>query len=299
MTRRLFPFLILAILSLGTVGCGFNNESTPAGYMGYVTRGAVFGKDSYYGVQQGPTSTGLGWLLHVKNISITPYTYTEPMEILAKDNLKIKFQMHIVWRVKSTEPGVKRFVEKYSMFAGQGDDVAATEKVVKSAYDDFLKEPMRTAARKEIRSRDALLVKEQIDVIGSDIEKAVRSWVEKDKAPFEVMSIVVGDISYPDQVANAVAEKMAATQLLEKQTTMISIEQKKKEMRVIEAGGIAEAMKIINERLTPVYLQHEAIEAQKMMVGSPNHTTIYIPSGANGVPLTGIVEGASHATSGK
>ena len=33
--------------------------------------------------------------------------------------------------------------------------------------------------------------------------------------------------------------------------------------------------------------QHEAIEAQKLMVNSPNHTVVYIPSGPMGVPLTG------------
>jgi hypothetical protein len=44
-------------------------------------------------------------------------------------------------------------------------------------------------------------------------------------------------------------------------------------------------MQIINERLTMQYIQHEAIEAQKAMVGSPNHTTIYVPVGPLGVPI--------------
>jgi hypothetical protein len=36
-----------------------------------------------------------------------------------------------------------------------------------------------------------------------------------------------------------------------------------------------------------MYIQHEAIEAQKAMVGSPNHTVVYIPVGPMGVPITG------------
>jgi hypothetical protein len=36
-----------------------------------------------------------------------------------------------------------------------------------------------------------------------------------------------------------------------------------------------------------LYIQHEAVEAQKLMVNPPNHTTVYIPAGAMGVPLTG------------
>jgi hypothetical protein len=37
---------------------GSSNPYTPAGYVGYLTRGAVFGKSSFYGVQRGPTSAG-------------------------------------------------------------------------------------------------------------------------------------------------------------------------------------------------------------------------------------------------
>jgi len=60
-------------------------------------------------------------------------------------------------------------------------------------------------------------------------------------------------------------------------------------MKIIEAEGIAAAQKIINETLTPQYLQHEAIQAQIQMANSPNHTTVYIPSGANGIPLVKTV----------
>ena len=47
------------------------------------------------------------------------------------------------------------------------------------------------------------------------------------------------------------------------------------------------AMEIIRGQLSGMYIQHEAIEAQKAMVGSPNHTVVYIPVGAMGVPVTG------------
>ena len=57
------------------------------------------------------------------------------------------------------------------------------------------------------------------------------------------------------------------------------------EIRIEEAKGIAEAQKIINETLTSNYLQHEAIQAQRQMSNSPNHTTVYIPVGTNGMPL--------------
>jgi hypothetical protein len=66
---------------------------------------------------------------------------------------------------------------------------------------------------------------------------------------------------------------------------LVQVEQQKAAVRVAEAKGIADAQQIINTSLTPLYLQHEAIQAQLKMAGSPNHTQVYIPSGPNGIPL--------------
>ncbi|MDE1160759.1 MAG: hypothetical protein PW792_02305 [Acidobacteriaceae bacterium] len=71
---------------------------------------------------------------------------------------------------------------------------------------------------------------------------------------------------------------------------LVQVEKQKAEIRVVEAQGISEAQRIINTTLTDRYLQHEAIGAQEKMANSPNHTTIYIPSGQNGIPLVRTVD---------
>ena len=83
---------------------------------------------------------------------------------------------------------------------------------------------------------------------------------------------------------------MATTQVLERKQTEIDIEEKERQKRVIQARGIAESMEIIRHQLTDLYIQHEAIEAQKSMVNSPNNTVVYIPVGNMGVPLVGTLE---------
>ncbi len=77
---------------------------------------------------------------------------------------------------------------------------------------------------------------------------------------------------------------------IKQQEQLIQVEQQKAEIRVVEAQGIAKAQAIINASLTDKYLQHEAIAAQAAMVNSPNHTTVYIPSGQNGIPLVKTTE---------
>ena len=103
--------------------------------------------------------------------------------------------------------------------------------------------------------------------------------------PFVLVKLVVGNIDYPKVVAKAVEQKLAAQQLLEEKATQKEIAKRDAEIKIEEAKGIAEAQKIINATLTQNYLQHEAIQAQLKMADSPNHTTVYIPSGANGIPL--------------
>jgi hypothetical protein len=81
---------------------------------------------------------------------------------------------------------------------------------------------------------------------------------------------------------------------------LVQVEKQKAEIRIVDAEGIARSQQIINATLTDRYLQHEAIQAQAQMANSPNHTTIYIPSGNNGIPLVKTVdEPAADAGKGK
>lgn len=56
--------------------------------------------------------------------------------------------------------------------------------------------------------------------------------------------------------------------------------------RIVEAQGLAEAQRIIHSTLTPLYVQHEAIQAQERIATSGrNNTVIYVPAGTNGTPV--------------
>jgi hypothetical protein len=283
-TRVGLATLLAGVLVVATLVwfMGSRNPITPAGYVGYLTQGAVFGKARFYGLQKGPTSSGRNWLLHVVNVSVTPYTYTEDFtgnnSVLSRDNLRISFRVHIVWRVRESQ--AREFVERYSTLYGGGE---GSDKIVEVAYTNFLREPLRTYARDAIQRLNGLEIKEQITPVGQAIYDRVLALTQS--TPFEVASVVVGNVQYPEEVAGAVAQKLAATQVLERTQIEIDIAQAQARKRVVEAEGIAQSMLIINERLTGNYLQHEAIEAQKAMVGSPNHTTIYIPVGPMGVPI--------------
>jgi len=203
--------------------------------------------------------------------------------VLSRDNLKISFAVHTVWRVD--EARVPLFMERFSTTVSNGDTEKSPDAIVKVAYGHFVREPLRTFARDEVQRRNGLKVKDDLITIGDAVLRRIQQYAQA--SPFVISSVVVGNVQYPSEVADAVARKLAATQELERKDTEIEIERKDRTKREVQAAGIASAMQIIRGQLSAMYIQHEAIEAQKLMVNSPNHTTVYIPVGPMGVPLTG------------
>jgi regulator of protease activity HflC (stomatin/prohibitin superfamily) len=216
---------------------------------------------------------------------VTPFTYTEDFTgegaVLTKDKLTVAFRAHTIFRVRPDR--VKEFMEQFTTLNDSKDQV-------QFAFANFVKEPLRTEIRVAVASYDAFALNENIGKINQEIT----AWAQartKD-TPFDVLNVVVGNMQFPPVVTQAVTAKLAAAQELETRSTQVAIARKDAEKRIVEAEGIAKATQIIQQRLTPLYIQHEAIEAQKLMVTSPNHTTIYIPVGPMGVPIVNTVGAA-------
>lgn len=260
--------LLIPIALCLTLTTGCSNPSTPAGHEGYVKEDPrVWGKGGFKGALKGPANFGVSlWRNQVENVDFRPQTYAESFKILAKDELNISFRFQTIIKVK---PGtIKTVVEE---FAGS------------KFYPRYIKEPLRAMVRKNVQTLESRQVKEKRPDIAEAVMAELRVYLKD--TPFIPVSGVVGNIDYPKVVTEAVEKKLAAKQLLDEKETQREIAKKDAEIRIEEARGIAEAQRIINSTLTRNYLQHEAINAQLKMASSPNHTTVYIPSGENGIPI--------------
>ena len=261
--------ILLITLALTIIGCA--NQETPAGSEGYVTRGAMIGETTFYGIQKGPTSTGLGWMLEIDNVDMRWTTTDEEFNIQSADNIDLTFKAHITWRPTPGE--IKKIVEVYGG---------------KECYVRFLQQPFRNAVYDAVSKAKALEAKDDREKIALFINTRMKEVV--DNKPFEVQRVVIGAIDFPKELADAQNRKIATETQLQAKQFEIDIATKDAQKRIEEAKGIAQAQTIINASLTPLYLQHEAIKAQEAMANSPNHTTVYIPSGSSGIPLIKIAE---------
>jgi len=269
--RRISIIIVVAAAFLATVPAvviGCTNPHVPAGHEGYVFEDPrVFGEGGFRGAVRGPGNYGISaWRNRVVNVDTRPATYTEDFRILVKDDLNVSFSVHAV--MKASQGQVQSVVEDFGGLHW---------------YERFVREPFRTIVRQSVQEYSSRELKAERDEIAGAIESAVGEYLET--APFELVRLAVGNIDYPAVVSQAVEKRLAAKQFLEEKATQREIAQRDAEIRIEEAKGIAEAQKIINATLTPNYLQHEAIQAQRSMANAPNHTTVYIPVGPNGLPL--------------
>lgn len=173
-----FVFLIL-LTAIGLMSC--TNPHTPAGHEGYVFEDPrIFGKGGFRGVIKGPGNYGVSlWRNRVMNIDMRPTTYNEDLKILAKDDLNITLHFHAVLSVQ--EDTVKEVVQKYG---------------AENWYMRFIKEPFRKFIRNAVQHYTSREIKANRDVIADEVREELKKHVEK--TPFKLISLVVGNIDYPN-----------------------------------------------------------------------------------------------------
>lgn len=270
---RILLFKLLAGLATLAFSLTYTNPYIPPGHEGYVyERPRVLGAGGFKGTVEGPGNFGVSvWRNEAVSIDLSPQTYTEEFTVLTRDDLNLIFRFHAV--ISIGKGRVREVVE----------DLGGLD-----WYNRFIREPFRSYIRDAVQKHRSTDIKAMMESVAADIRANLAAHVEK--TPFTLVSLVVGDINYPEVVARAVEEKLSAQQVLEAKETQMQIAIKDAEIELVQARGKAEAQQIIAATLTPAYLQHEAIESQAKFAQSPNHTTIYIPVGNNGIPLVRPVE---------
>ena len=105
----------------------------------------------------------------------------------------------------------------------------------------------------------------------------------------ELERVQLRNVTPPKKVREAIEAKIAAEQETQRMEFVLQKAKKEAEVRIVEAKGIAEAQRIINQTLTKNYLQHEAIQAYTKLAGSPNTTFVIMPTSPQGAGLPLII----------
>lgn len=256
-----------------------NNPSVAAGNVGYVTHNPWLGfwmRGGYVTTMQGPGNFGWSFMhLRVMQISVMPTNFDEQFELLDRDQLKIAFQVHFTLRADAKR--IREVVEEYNGNAW---------------YDQVVQKPLQSIVRDAVGNVDSSqFISNQKHIEATILEQARQFLVGK---PFYVDKVSIGNLKYPEAVTAAAAARQAAQQTLAQRELEIQTAEKNALIRAAEADGIRKAQEIINATLTPIYVQHEFIQAMRDIASKPGNTVIYVPLGTNGLPM--ITDPSNHVT---
>lgn len=263
--RNAITIASLAAL-LGGVGACTNPE-VPAGHEGYIYyKPLIFSKMEYRESLRGPASTGVSWRLYSVIVDMRARSFNEHFELLTKDNLKVSFEVNT--RIQPKDGQVKAIVEDWG-----GEHW----------YDWNVKEPLRTIVRETVTEYKATEI--QLDT--PDVKARIEAKVSEKYAgsPFMILSVDIGDIQFPELVADAIQKKIAKNEDLKRQEFVLEKAKKEAAITVLGALRVAEQQRIISSTLDPLYVQRKAVEVYRELGKSQNKTVFVLPNSSEGTGM--------------
>ena len=260
--------LLLAVFGVITASV----RQVDAGFVGVKI---LFGK-----VQQQTISSGLNFinpLMSVTFIDIRTQNYTmsgvqdegmkagdDAIKVLTADGLEVTIDLSVLYRVNPAE----------------------TPKLITDIginYEDKIVRPItRTRIRDNSVYYDAVsLYSTKRDEFQSRIFKTIEQDFKQRGLILE--NLLVRNITLPASVKSTIEQKINAEQEAQKMQFVLQKEKQEAERKRVEAQGISDYQRIINQSLSDKQLQYEQIQAMKELAKSANSKIIVMPS--KGTPL--------------
>jgi len=153
----------------------------------------------------------------------------------------------------------------------------------KQTGPDYTDKIVRPIARTKIRDNavyyDAVsLYSSKRDEFQARIYKGIEDEFKKRGLMLE--NLLIRNITLPTSVKNAIESKINAEQEAQKMQFVLQKEHQEAERKKVEAQGIADYQRIVNENLTDKQLQYEQIKAMKELAGSTNSKIIVMGKGS-------------------
>ncbi len=192
----------------------------------------------------------------------------DAIRVLSADGLEVSIDLTVLYRiVPETAPKLYKEI---------GPD-----------YKDRIVRPIsRTKIRDNAVYYDAVaLYSTKRDEFQTRIYKAIEDEFKKRGLLLE--NLLVRNITLPTSVKNAIESKINAEQEAQKMQFVLQKERQEAERKRVEAQGIADYQRIINESLTDKQLQYEQIKVMKDLAASSNAKMIIMGKGNTPIILNG------------
>lgn len=152
------------------------------------------------------------------------------------------------------------------------------QEILENIGPDYERSLVLTAFRSaaaDVASRHA--AKDMHSGARSAIESEIATQLNDNIGPrgFDVEAVLLKSIRLPDTLARAVQAKLAAEQQAQQMTFVLESERREADRRRVEAEGIRDAQRIVDQGLSPLLIRWRAIEAFRELAQSPNTKIIF------------------------
>jgi len=154
--------------------------------------------------------------------------------------------------------------------------------------DDVVLTAFRSAAANVASRHDA---KDMHSGARAEIEQEIMARLGETLGPrgFAVESVLLKSIQLPVDLTRAIQAKLTAEQQAEQMAFVLEGERREADRRRVEAEGIRDAQKIVDQGLSPLLIQWQAIEAFRELARSPNAKVI-ITDGSSPIMVPATVD---------
>ncbi len=263
----------LRIVSLLFIALGVMTSCIKQIDAGFVGVQSLFGK-----IQSQTLSSGLNLvnpLVDVRHVDIRTQNYTmsgindhsdgsgdDAIKVLTKDGLEVTIDLSVLYRVSASD----------------------APRMMREIGADFKDKIIRPVSRTKIRDNavyyDAIeLYSTKRDDFQIRIFKSIEDEFKRRGLILE--NLLVRNITLPQTVKQTIESKINAEQDAQKMQFVLQKEKQEADRKRLEAQGIADYQRIINEALTDKQLRYEQIKAYKEMALSENSKIVIMPASGN------------------
>ena len=150
------------------------------------------------------------------------------------------------------------------------------EKIIKPAVRSVTREVIGEYLPEELYSTKRVEIEEKIYQHTSEIVNLKH---------ISLPAIYIRDVTLPQTLVAAIEQKLKQEQEALEYDFKIDKEKKEAERKEIEANGIAEFQRIVNQTITPQLLKWKGVEATQEISKSTNAKVIVIGNGDGDLPI--------------
>ncbi len=260
----------LRILSIIFILLGMFTASLKQIDAGYVGVKSLFGK-----VQPEVLNSGLNIvnpLMEVKELDTKTQNYTmsgiqdeghksgdDAIRVLTADGLEVTIDLSVLYRIIPAD--APRLIRE-----------------IGANYEDKIVRPITRT-----RIRDNAVYYEAVSLYSTkrdEFQNRIFKTIDEDfrKRGLLLENLLVRNITLPTPVKAAIERKIQAEQEAQQMQFVLQKERQEAERKRVEAQGISDYQRIINESLSDRQLQYEQIKAIKELAGSANAKIVMLPS---------------------